>query len=270
MSRRLRSLASLALTLVACSTGEDPPDSGTGITSLTAGTDPTSSSSSSTDGSTADVPTTGEPGTTTEDDPTTTSSSTTTTGTTDDSTGTTGPICDPGQVNCVCDGDACADGLNCVDGLCVPTLACDGDLGEPDDSEPNAQDLGEIDDDDANTLMADGVLSGSADVDWYTYHGLDTFSHVAEPTVKVTSSASVRVCQFIECDEGGAVMTEITCPEGTQTALSGALRPGCCGGATFTVSDFNCPGSADNVQVYVRLDQASQDECVEYGLVAHN
>ncbi|WAS98316.1 hypothetical protein [Nannocystis punicea] len=267
------SLVLASLTLLACSTGDDPADSSSnsGVTTATQATDPsTTDVSTPTGSSTEPTPTTSD-GTTTGEDPTaSTSTTTSTSGTTDESTGTTGPICDPGQAGCVCDGDACAEGLVCEDGLCVPALACDGDLGEPDDTEPNAQDLGEINDDDDNTVMADGVLSGAGDVDWFTYHGLDTFGHVAEPTVKVTSSATVRVCQFIECDQGGAVGTEITCPEGTQTALSGALRPGCCGGATFTVSDFNCSGSSDDIQVYVRLDMPSQDECVEYGLVAHN
>ncbi|PCC66438.1 hypothetical protein SAMN02745121_00798 [Nannocystis exedens] len=271
MTRPSLLLASLAL--LGCSTGDDPGDSGSnsnsGLTTASVGTDPSTTDVSTTTGTSTDPAPTTSDGTTTGDDPTTTS--TTTTGsTTDETTGTTGPICDPGQVNCVCDGDACADGLECVDGMCVPVLVCDGDLGEPDDTEPNAQDLGEINDDDDNTVMADGVLSGAGDVDWYTYHGLDEFGHVAEPTVKVTSSTTVRVCQFIECDQGGAVGTEITCPEGTQTALSGALRPGCCGGATFTVADFNCSGSSDDIQVYVRLDKPSQDECVEYSLVSHN
>lgn len=269
MTRATLLLTSLAL--FACSTGDEPGDSGSnsGVTTATAGTDPstTADSTSTTGTSTGATPTTSD-GTTTGDS---TSTSTTTTGsTTDEPTGTTGPICDPGQANCVCDGDACADDLECVDGICVPAVACDGDLGEPDDIEANAQDLGEITDDDDITVMAEGVLSGAGDVDWYTYHALDTFGHVAEPTVKVTSSASVRVCQFIECDQGGAVGTEITCPEGTQTALSGALRPGCCGGATFTVSDFNCSGSSDDLQVYVRIDKPTQDECVEYSLVSHN
>lgn len=257
-------LLALALLGLACSTGEDTPDSATsGITSVSAGTTAGSSTGPTTGG---DLETTGEPTTGTG----TTSTSTSTGTTTDAPTGTTGPICDPGGVNCVCDDGACEDGLTCQDGLCVPGLVCDGDLGEPDDDEASAHDLGEIDDDDDNTVMADGVLSGAGDVDWYTFHALDTLGHVAEPTVKVTSSAAVRVCQFIECDAGGAVMTEITCPAGTQSALSGALRPGCCGGAVFSVSDFNCSGSSDDVQVYVRIDKPSQDECVEYGLVAHN
>jgi hypothetical protein len=269
MTRSSRSLALASLVLFACSSGDDPSDSTSGITTASPVTDPATTDTSTGTTATTGAPTTGvdiTTTTTTGDDPTTT----TTGGTTDDTTGTTGPICDPGQIDCVCDGDTCAEGLACEEGICVPGLACDGDLGEPDDTEPDAQDLGEIDDDDANTVDADGVLSGAGDVDWYTYRGLDTFGHVAEPTVKVTSSAAVRVCQFIECDEGGAVGTEITCPDGTQTALSGGLRPGCCGGATFTVSDFNCAGSSDDIRVYVRIDKPSQDECVEYGLVAHN
>lgn len=250
-------VVAIALVSVGCSGDEDPASSDT-APGLTTTTD---SDTSTGDTSTTGVPTTGDPAT-----------STTSTSTTDEPTGTTGPICEPGEANCVCDAGECAEGLTCVDDLCVPAEGdvCEDEIGEPDDTELDAQDLGETDDDDDKTLKAAGVLSGAGDVDWFTYHALDTFLHVAEPTVKVSSSAAVRVCQFLECDEGGVVKTEVTCPAGTQSDLSGALRPGCCGGATFTISDFNCPGSSDDIRVFVRLDMPSEDECVEYSLTVHN
>lgn len=258
-------LVAFTLASSACSGGEDPASGGSGLSAseITTVETTTSTTTDTSTTSTTDTPTTGVPETTT----TTTS---TTTSTTDEPTSTTGPICEPGEVHCVCDGGECSEGLTCVDDVCVAGLACEDEVGEPDDTEPTAQDLGETDDDDDHTLMAAGVLSGADDVDWFTYKALDTFGHVAEPTIKVTSSASVRVCQFLECIDGGAAKTEVTCPEGTQSALSGALRPGCCGGATFTVKDFNCPGSSDDLRVFVRLDKPSQDECVEYSFVAHN
>lgn len=200
----------------------------------------------------------------------TTATDTAGTTTDDPTTGTTGPICDPGGVHCVCDDGACQPGLTCVDDLCVFGLECDDDLGEPDDDESSAHDLGEVTDDDDEKLMAAGVLSGVEDVDWYTYHGLDTFGHVAETAVQITSSDAVRLCQFLECDQGGPVMTELTCPANTQQALSGQLRPGCCGIASFTISDFNCPGSSDDVRVFIRVDKADADACIDYTLAIHH
>lgn len=262
-------LSALAL---ACSTGEDVSDStdGTGDASTAAATTATSAATSEPTGGTTGAPTTGEPGTstTTTGEPTTGGA---TLGTTGDATaGSTGEICDVGTANCACDNGTCQDGLVCDNDVCVTALVCDNDMTEPDDDEPSAHMMGQVTDDDAMVLMADGVITGLSDVDWYSYHATDTAFHVAEPTVKVTSSGTLRVCQFLECEEGGAVMTEITCPMGTQSALSGALRPGCCGGATFSVSDFNCPGSTDNLFVYVRLDKALSDECIEYSLTVHN
>lgn len=263
-------LSALAL---ACSTGEDVSDSTDGATTgdaSTAATTATTATTGATEptGGTTGAPTTGEPGTSTTGEPTTGGS---TSGSTSDATsGSTGEICDVGTANCACDNGTCQDGLVCDNDVCITALVCDNDMTEPDDDEPSAHMMGQVTDDDAMVLMADGVITGLSDVDWYSYHATDTAFHVAEPTVKVTSSGTLRVCQFLECEEGGAVMTEITCPMGTQSALSGALRPGCCGGATFSVSDFNCPGSTDNLFVYVRLDKALSDECIEYSLTVHN
>lgn len=269
--RRLLLVPVLALPL-ACSGGEDLTDSTQGTFTEGPGTGDGASSSSGASGSTSDDPTSGGTGggTTTTGDPTTTTTSDPTTGDPTDATtgGSTGSICDVGTENCACDQGACQDGLVCDNDVCVPGLTCDGDI-EPDDDEASAHAMGEITDDDNEVLMDDGVITGLADVDWYTYHGVDTLFHVSEPTVKVTSSAALRICQFIECDNGGPVMTEVTCPMGTQSALSGSLRPGCCGGATFTISDFNCPGADENLKVFVRIDKPANDECVDYSLTVH-
>lgn len=256
----------LSLLVCSCGTGETTDGSGstpgTGVTSVGTGT----SQATTGDASTSEV-TTGE---TTATLPTTSDGASTgeaTTGTA--TTGTTGTGCEPGTAGCPCDAGQCDEGLVCEADVCTPGLVCDNDLGEPDDDEPNALDLGEITDDDDEKVMASGVLTGTGDADWYRFKGIDTFGHVSEPTIQVASSATVRVCQFLECEEG-AVMTTVECPMGTQSALSGALRPGCCGGANFTVSSFECPGTNDNLFVYVRIDKASKDSCVEYSLTAHN
>lgn len=269
---RRSTLLLVSVLALACSAGEDVSESTGALTDggLTGGDASSGDATTASTGDPTDSGTGGASATTGEGTSTTTGEPTTGGATGDPTAGSTGSICDVGTANCACDQGACQDGLVCDNDVCVPGLVCDNDLGEPDDDEPSAHAMGEITDDDAKTLMADGVLTGLADVDWYTYHATDTAFHVAEPTIKVTSSGTLRVCQFLECDEGGAVMTEITCPMGTQSALSGALRPGCCGGATFSISDFNCPGSTDNLKVFVRLDKPLSDECIEYSLTVHN
>lgn len=256
----------LTLSVLSCGSGEDTEGSGS-----TPGTSVTAATGSS--GSSGDASTSGSTGTSAEPttaEPTTAEPTTAEPTTGDASTGdTTGPACDPGTDGCPCDAGMCDAGLMCDADVCVPALACDGDVTEPDDDEASAHSLGEITDDDSEKVSADGVLSGTDDADWYYYKGIDTFGHVSEPTIQVSSSASVRVCQFLECEEG-AVMTTVECPADTQSALSPTLRPGCCGGPMFTVSSFECPGTNDNLFVYVRIDKAAKDSCVEYSLTAHD
>lgn len=263
-------MARLVLVLAcvcACSAGEGLPSTGTGGTSLATTDLPSTGATTAMTGSTGEATgtattgATGE-GTGTSDAPT---SSTSGTGTSEGSTGTT---CAPGAEGCACDAGACARGLECVDDLCVALVTCD-DPAEPDDDEDSAQDLGEISDDDGDAVLRDGVLSGASDLDWFRYHGLDTFGYVVSPTVKLTASAGVRLCQFIECDAGGVAMTGVACPQGTVHALSGALRPGCCGSAVFTLEDIACEGTNDDATIYVRLDRADEHVCVEYSLTVN-
>lgn len=262
---QLRHLILASALPLACSTGEVVSTGGTSDLTSSAG----SSAGSSGSASTTDLPTTGA----TDEDGTTGTDMTSTTSTTtgEASSGSSGgPICEPGTANCECDAGTCTGDLLCVDDVCVAEMTCGEGLGEPDDLEPDAHDLGEITDDDSKTLAADGVLGGIADRDWYTYHGLDTFGYTADPTVKLTTSGSLRLCQFLECDNGGVAKTTLTCPMGTQEALSGELRPGCCGGPVFTISDFTCDGVTDNVRVYIRIDKAAEDVCIDYSLSLHN
>lgn len=254
----------------ACSTGEGLPSGTSGTstspatTDLSSTSDATETTGATTDASATSAPTTGpsSEGTTAD---ATTSTSTASTGA---SEGSTGMTCDPGTEGCACDAGACARGLECVADLCVAPVTCD-DPKEPDDDEASAQDLGEITDDDSDAVLVDGVLSGAQDHDWFRYHGLDTFGYVVSPTVKLTASAGVRLCQFIECDAGGVVMTGVTCPKGTVHALSGALRPGCCGTSVFTLEEIACEGTSDDATIYVRLDQADENVCVEYSLTVN-
>ena len=263
-------LASPALSL-ACSAGDN--DDTTAATSS-----PVITVSSSETGATTDpTPTTGS-GTTA--DPSTTSATTeqptTTDPTTDPTTSTadtgssddTGPICDPGAPNCVCDDGACVEGYVCIMDVCSAGLECPGDVARPNESEDTPVELGNISDDDDDFLAQAGVLAGASDVDWFHLHGADTALHVSEPTLTILGGVQ-RSCVFLQCDEGGVALTSITCPEGTDLAITPQLRPGCCGAATFTIKDFGCPGQDDSLEMWIRLDKLAVDMCSDYDFQFH-
>lgn len=268
-----RLLVVLALALSGCTEGEDGSADGSSYSGPTAATMTTGGSTSAptTDAASGGS---GDADDTTGDAPPTTGDDTTTTNTTGDDTTTTGvddtgPICDPGQPSCVCDGDTCVDGYACVDGVCTAAMICDGDAEPPGESEMTPTPLDDVTDDDDEFHQIPGVLGGARDTDWYRYLGTDTLGHFAEPTIEVLSaSAGMRVCQFIECVEGGPAQTDLTCPEGTQFAISPMLRPGCCHTTGFTIGDFGCSGDED-MQVYVRLDMPATDTCVDYEIKLH-
>jgi hypothetical protein len=266
----LRALA-LALALTAC--GDDGSgDEFTSSTPITM-TPPSGTTAEPTTGGTSSTgePTTGEPGTTTTGD----DGTTTTTGddpTSSSSTGdeSTGPICDPGQPNCVCDNGLCVDGYVCMGGSCMQAMVCDGDVEPPDEGEMAPTMLDDITDNDDDFHQVKGVLSGAGDTDWYRYHGSDTSLYVSEPTLEILSmTAGMRVCQFIQCDTGNVAMTQVTCPEGTKFAISPNLRPGCCHDTSFQISDFNCDGNDESLQAWIRLDMPDQDICVDYEFKLH-
>ncbi len=250
--------AGLALAL-ACSGGGSGDESATGASdsAFTA----TDTAGTSTSGTTTGAGTSS-----------TTGGSATESGTTGTTAGTTGvassssttDACPPGSEGCPCDGDACAEGLVCTAGTCAAPLACDDADAEPNDSEATAIDLGVHTDDDADGGAFTGILAGKADVDWYKYTGNDVVLHTTEPTRDVMFDQAARFCKFLECQNGGAVMTEVTCPLGSDFAISPELRPGCCSGEGFELKDYNCPGQDDSVFVYMRFDKALFDECVAY------
>jgi len=262
----LAALLLVPLALAGCSQGDNDDDEFTSVA-------PAGPSSGGESSSGPGAPTTGAPVDTSSggDAPTgsTTADATTTTTTTgdattgDDTTGTTGPICEPGAGNCVCDDGACDDGFTCQDGVCLAPMECPGDLEPGDGAEDSATDVGSITDDDSEKFTISGVLSGASDVDWYTYHGKDTFGYVAEPTLSELSGA-LRLCHFLACDNGGAAQTELECPEGTKLALSPQLRPGCCAETTFAIKTFNCPGNDESARMWIRVDKAAVDACTNY------
>ena len=264
----LGSLGSLLAT--ACSEGEDTDSDSLTVAASLASTASDDESAGSTAPTTAELPagTSTDAGTTTTtgDEPTG-SSTAAADSTTDDSTGgTTGSICDAGQVGCICIDGTCADGLVCELGVCEPApMVCPGDVEPGDDAEESAKNVGSITDDDGEQFTVSGVLSGAADADWYTFHGKDTFGYVAEPTLTLVEGG-LRLCQFLVCDEGGAVQTEVTCPEGSKLALSPMLRPGCCGATSLAIKDFNCSGQDESATMWIRVDKPTIDECTNYEL----
>lgn len=136
---------------------------------------------------------------------------------------------------------------------------------EPNEEEMDAIDLGDIGCmDEPETFM--GVLNGDADVDWFQYHGVWGFNcgNVdPSPLHTLTASDTVRMCVFADCDMSNAVFE---CQEGSEMAMSPDGLPGCCaqGDLTFLL---NCAmNNNESAQMFVRLDQAAADACVDYSV----
>jgi hypothetical protein len=258
----------VATTLAGCNDGDNETEASSGeppLTTTDPGTGPVGTSTGeSSSGTTDPTPTTGSPDETSTGD-LSTSSSTTIDPTTGDtgSSDDTGPLCDVGTLNCACDGGGCSDGSLCVADVCVAGLDCPNDVEPPGESEATPVDLGDITDNNDDFFQETGVLSGSNDVDWYSYHGKDTLGYVAEPTYTLISGEH-RACLFVVCDNGGAAQTSIECPAGTDFAISPALRPGCCGAASFVLGDFGCPGNDESVEMWLRVDKPAADVCSDY------
>jgi hypothetical protein len=170
----------------------------------------------------------------------------------------------------VCDNGLCIDGYVCTGGACMEAFVCDGDDEAPGEAEGLPTMLPDITDNDDDFHQIPGILSGAMDVDWYRFHGADTLGYVAEPTLEIVSMGpGMRVCQFLECDNGGVAQTNLTCPDGTKFAISGDLRPGCCHTTGFQISDLDCNTQDESVQIYLRLDMPDADTCVNYEFKAH-
>lgn len=257
--------ALLLLALAGCSEGENDDDDK--LTTTPIGTSSDESSSGSGAPTTTEVGTSTGTDASTGDEPTGSSTAAVSTTTGDETTsGTTGPICDPGQGNCVCDNGMCVDGFVCEQDVCVPgAMVCPGDLEPGDDAEETATDNGDITDNDNQAFTVSGVLSGADDADWYTYHGKDTLGYIAEPTLTFIEGDQ-RMCLFVVCDAGGPALTKLTCPDGSKFALSPMLRPGCCSATSFSISDLNCDGQDESATMWVRIDEPTVDECTNYSL----
>ncbi|MCX4240743.1 hypothetical protein [Paraliomyxa miuraensis] len=174
--------------------------------------------------------------------------------------------CPAGTEGCPCAAGACDDDLFCLDDVCQ-AAQCDGDLLEPNDDEATATDLGMVDDSDEGGIVS-ASLHHPGDVDWYRYQGDDDITGNVDPAREIVASAGLRLCKFLECDNGLA-QTEFECPAGTQYALSPSARPGCCASDGIALPDLNCTGvTEDNAMVYIRVDMP-QEACVTYSVSYH-
>ncbi len=190
--------------------------------------------SSPTTGSATNVTT--DPTTATTTDPTTTTDATTGDGTTGD--GTTG-------------------------GSTTGAPVCDDPGFEPNEDEDSAEDLGDQGCGDMDGSIV-GVLDGDADIDFSTFHGVDSMAcGFQNPFIGVTLTASdaVRLCVYTDCDNGTPMFM---CPMGSMSAMSPNGLPGCCGAGDMSFQ-FNCSNSQnESADVYVSVDQAPVDACVDY------
>ena len=264
--------ASAALAVGACDDSEPVPggesgevvddDDGGGstgsATSATATASTTATSNSTTGPSsttTGPTPTTMDPTMDSMDD-----------GSSTDPTDETSSGCTPGTQGCECDDGSCDGGLMCVNDVCVNDVDCGVDIYEPNNTEDDAADLGEINDNDDNAVTITAVLE-DGDVDWFTYLGTDSALYSVNPARSLTTAGALRMCKFVECTND-LFSTEVTCPEGTVAADSPEGRPGCCGDDSFEI-ELNCLGVLDDeAQVYIRFDQGLGD-CTQYTLEYH-
>ncbi len=176
--------------------------------------------------------------------------------------------CMAGTEGCACTDDdpPCDEGLACEQDVCVAPLCPMDDEDPANDIPQDAIDLGEFDDGGGGDTII-SQLSGSDDVDWWSYTCNDTALEELDPSRQITQAMPLRVCKFPDCVVGGNP-TQFSCPpNATEESIDFGFLTGCCvtDGSSFNV-DYNCPDSNDDsVIVYVRVDQAEEaDVCVDY------
>ena len=141
---------------------------------------------------------------------------------------------------------------------------CEDSGVEPNDAPEDSVQLANLGCNDGPESFA-GVLNGADDVDWYTYNGQwGQGCGFGDPdtVTTVTADEAVRLCVYADCFQG---QTNINCPNNLDDdAVQGV--DGCCGTGevAFTVDcNFTANKSA---QVWIRLDEAPADSCVEYSV----
>jgi hypothetical protein len=168
-------------------------------------------------------------------------------------------------------GDLCDGTATCV-ACALVTAECNApDVGEPNESQAAANDLGSITDSDGSGETFCAALKGAGDIDWYTYSGTDVAFAEVDPTRGANAQASVRLCAYFECKTG---TPSLECLTG-DTDLAPGGQQGCCIFPSpsslnpFTV-DFDCVGTGDDdATVWIKVENISNEECVPYKLTYH-
>lgn len=135
-------------------------------------------------------------------------------------------------------------------------------------SEQNARKVGDQDCNDDPKEFA-GVLDGAGDADWYTWNGDWTGNCgilADHPNVlhELDAGGGVRLCVFVEC--AGNTTADFECGNGSQSNMSPGGLQGCCDdqGLEFDLDCVGGLGAEDDAQVFVRVDMADADACVDY------
>lgn len=142
-------------------------------------------------------------------------------------------------------------------------VLCDDPGPEPNEAEDADIDLGNQNCG-AQPQTLEGVLDGDGDVDWFSYHGSWQQICVFGPNTRhaLTASDDVRLCVFADCDMGDP---NFDCKDGATMAQSPNGLPGCCNGGDVNY-DLDCGFLGDSARLYIRVDQAPPDACVDYSV----
>lgn len=156
------------------------------------------------------------------------------------------------------------------DVVCRPckqvTDACEDHGAEPHDNQETAQNLGQIDDNDASGGTVCGTLRGANDIDWFTFNGKDALGNYVDPfrSLVTQSGEGARLCVYLACSNQP---TTLDC-KGSSPATAPLGQPGCCDGGTVAPS-LNCDGLDDGAKVWIRVDNPQKLACVPYQLDYH-
>ena len=260
----MRTLTLLVLPLLALAGCPDDGDSTAASTGSSGAATPTSAGAD--DDGVGSMRTTGagsesDGGTTQAGDSTTAADSGTTAAdsATQDSTGRQ---CDPGTIDCTCDGGTCEGDLQCLGDVCLPPGSCEKHPeGEPNDDEATAVALGEV----PGCMVAE--LAGAVDAndtDWFSYHGTNDAACAQDTLGIIDADSDLEVCMYWECDMGNEQVVCFGVPEAT----SPDGWPGCCGPASNVVfMQRQCLGVGNgDGTIYLEVRGPQAETCIDYNL----
>ena len=145
-----------------------------------------------------------------------------------------------------------------------------GENHEPNDAFGQTNALPAINDCDVNSGTVTSVVSGTADVDYFSYEGTDAVACVVDPTAKLDVDG-LELCVLATCKTGTTSL--LSCSGGATAATdvpSGAV--GCCAEGTAPVStNFDCTGGDDAATIVMRVKRPAGGEntCAPYVLEYH-